>query len=189
MSFFCKTYNSLSCLPKCKYVPIFSMWNASPLPPSRKAISGPSLIVAGRLGKEGREKNVRQFTDGVQSVTSRSREFPFPGICHFIWWYRNRYRKNLVPEKSTGIGIGKIWYWKKVSEPVSEKLGTGKSIGTGTRKKINIKKGFVFLSNLVSWYSFIMCRIRFSEQVGTDQTRKWKSRNKTFTLNIMKMKN
>ena len=37
--------------------------------------------------------------------------------------------------------------------------------------------------------SMIMCRIRFSEQVGTDQTRKWKSRNKTFTLNIMKMKN
>ena len=26
---------------------------------------------------------------------------------------RNRYRKNLVPEKSLGTGIGKIWYWKK----------------------------------------------------------------------------
>ena len=50
--------------------------------------------------------------------------------------YRYRYRKNLVPEKSTGIGIGKIWYRKKVSEPVSEKFGTGKSIGTGTGKKL-----------------------------------------------------
>ena len=43
----------------------------------------------------------------------------------FFWWYRNRYRKNLVPEKSLGTGIGKIWYRKKVSEPVSEKFGTG----------------------------------------------------------------
>ena len=64
-------------------------------------------------------------------------DVPVPGIpgtgnFHFFWWYRNRYRKNLVPEKSTGIG--KIWYRKKVSEPVSEKFGTGKSIGTGTGK-------------------------------------------------------
>ena len=28
----------------------------------------------------------------------------------FFWWYRNWYRKNLVPEKSLGTGIGKIWY-------------------------------------------------------------------------------
>ena len=38
---------------------------------------------------------------------------------------------------------------EKVPLSVSEKFGTGKSIGTGTGKKINIKKGFVFLSNLV----------------------------------------
>ena len=68
-------------------------------------------------------------------------DVPVPGIpgtgnYNFFWWYRNRYRKNLVPEKSTGIGIGKIWYRKKVSEPVSEKFGTGKSIGTGTGKKL-----------------------------------------------------
>ena len=37
----------------------------------------------------------------------------------FFWWYRNRYRINLVPEKSFGTGIGQIWYQKKVSEPVS----------------------------------------------------------------------
>ena len=28
--------------------------------------------------------------------------------------------------KSLGTGIGQIWYRKKVSEPVSEKFGTGK---------------------------------------------------------------
>ena len=33
--------------------------------------------------------------------------------------------------KSLGTGIGKIWYWKKVSEPVSEKFGTEKSTGIG----------------------------------------------------------
>ena len=49
----------------------------------------------------------------------------------FFWWYRNRYRKNLVPEKSLGTGIGQIWYQKKVSEPVSEKFGTEKSTGIG----------------------------------------------------------
>ena len=26
----------------------------------------------------------------------------------FFWWYRNRYRKNLVPKKGTGIGIESI---------------------------------------------------------------------------------
>ena len=26
----------------------------------------------------------------------------------FFWWYRNRYRNKLVPEKSLGTGIGKI---------------------------------------------------------------------------------
>ena len=84
-----------------------------------------------------------------QSVTYRYREFPVPEIFIFLVVsepvsekfgtgkkYRYRYRKNLVPEKSTGIGIGKIWYRKKVSEPVSEKFGTGKSIGTGTGKKL-----------------------------------------------------
>ena len=45
----------------------------------------------------------------------------------FFWWYR----KNLVPEKSLGTGIGQIWYRKKVSEPVSEKFGTEKSTGIG----------------------------------------------------------
>ena len=32
----------------------------------------------------------------------------------------------MVPEKSLGTGIGKIWYRKKVSDPVSEKFSSGK---------------------------------------------------------------
>ena len=81
------------------------------------------------------------------SVTSRSREFPFPeffdffdgieifqnigvdlgpglvlfpGFLHFFVWYRNRYRKNFVP--------------KKVSELVSKKMSTEISLGIGLEK-------------------------------------------------------
>ena len=66
-------------------------------------------------------------------------DVPVPGIpgtgnFSFFWWYRNRYRKKMVPEKSPGTGIGEIWYRKNVSEPVSEKFGTGKSLGTGIGK-------------------------------------------------------
>ena len=43
---------------------------------------------------------------------------PEPGIFHI--------------SGGIGTGIGKIWYRKKVSEPVSEKFGTGKSLGTET---------------------------------------------------------
>ena len=52
-----------------------------------------------------------------QSVTYRYREFPVPGILNFVG--------------GIGTGIGKNWYRKKVSEPVSGKFGTGKSLGTG----------------------------------------------------------
>ena len=37
----------------------------------------------------------------------------------------------MVPEKSLGTGISKIWYQKKVSEPVSENFGTVKSTSIG----------------------------------------------------------
>ena len=46
-----------------------------------------------------------------QSVTHRYREFPVPGFFHFFG--------------GIGTGIGTNWYRKKVSEPVSEKFGTG----------------------------------------------------------------
>ena len=56
----------------------------------------------------------------LQSVTYRYREFPVPGIFHFFGGF--------------GTGIGTNWYQKKVSEPVSEKFGTGKSLATGIGK-------------------------------------------------------
>ena len=67
-----------------------------------------------------------------QSVTYRYREFsiflvvsePVSEQIGTGKKSRNRYRKNLVPEKSLGTGIGKIWYREKVSEPVSEKYDT-----------------------------------------------------------------
>ena len=75
-------------------------------------------------------------------------DVPVPGIpgtgnFSYFWWYRNRYRKKLVPEKSIGTGIGKIWYRKKVSEPVSEKFGTGKSTGIGIGKNLVPELNFV----------------------------------------------
>ena len=53
----------------------------------------------------------------------------------------------MVPEKSLGTGIGKIWYRKKVSEPVSENFGTVKSTGIGIvniwyRKKVSVSVSF-----------------------------------------------
>ena len=53
----------------------------------------------------------------------------------------------MVPEKSPGTGISKIWYRKKVSEPVSENFGTVKSTGIGIvniwyRKKVSVSVSF-----------------------------------------------
>ena len=74
----------------------------------------------------------------------------------FLWWYRNRYRKNLVPEKSLRTGIGQIWYRKKVSEPVSGKFGTVKSIGIGNenilyQKKVSVSVSFDILGAVTHW--------------------------------------
>ena len=70
----------------------------------------------------------------------------------FLWWYRNRYRKNLVPEKSLGTGIGQIWYRKKVSEPVSEKFGTEKELkifSTGKKYRYRYRPTFWVPSHTV----------------------------------------
>ena len=115
-----------------------------------------------------------------QSVTYRYREFPVPGIFHFFGgigtgigknWYRkkvsepvsekigtgkksrNRYRKNLVPEKSLGTGIGKIWYRKKSRNRYRKKFGTGKSTGIGIeniwyRKKVSVSVSFNILGTV-----------------------------------------
>ena len=63
---------------------------------------------------------------GIEKIYNGYRYRIGTGTGNFFLWYRNRYRKNFVPEKSLGTGIGKIWYRKKVSEPVSEKIVTGK---------------------------------------------------------------
>ena len=62
----------------------------------------------------------------------------------------------MVPKKSLRTGIGKIWYRKKVSEPVSEKFGTGKSTGIGIvniwyRKKVSIPVSFKILGTVILW--------------------------------------
>ena len=80
-------------------------------------------------------------------------DVPVPGIpgignFSFFWWYRNRYRKKLVPEKSLGTGIGKIWYRKKVSEPVSEKFSTGKKSRNRYRKNLVPEKVLELESNI-----------------------------------------
>ena len=71
--------------------------------------------------------------------------------------------KNLVPEKSLEnfsggcvIGIGKMWFRKKVSEPVSEKFGTGKSTGIGIeniwyRIKVSVSVSFKILGTVTHW--------------------------------------
>ena len=61
-----------------------------------------------------------------QSVTYRYREFPVPGIFHFFG--------------GIGTGIGKYWCRKKVSEPVSEKFGTGKKYRYRYRKYLVSEK-------------------------------------------------
>ena len=56
-------------------------------------------------------------------------DVPVPGIFLFF--------------SGIGTGIGKKWYRKKVSEPVSEKFGTKKS--TGYRKKVSVSVSFNIL--------------------------------------------
>ena len=76
-----------------------------------------------------------------------------PGIGNFsyFWWYRNRYRKKLVPEKSLGTGIGKIWYRKKVSEPVSEKFSTGKDFRRQNFGILKIYNGYRYRIGINSY--------------------------------------
>merc|ERR1712218_60093 len=76
----------------------------------------------------------------IQSVTYRYREFPVPGILIFFG--------------GIGTGIGKIWYRKKVSEPVSEKFGTGKRSRNRYRK--NLVPEQIFVAIFFEFGKFIM---------------------------------
>ena len=71
-------------------------------------------------------------------------DVPVPGIFHFLVVSepvsekigigkksRNRYRSNLVSEKSLGTGIGKNWYRKKYRYRYRKYLVPEKSIGIG----------------------------------------------------------
>ena len=60
----------------------------------------------------------------------------------------------MVPEKSLGTGIGKIWYRKKVPEPVSEKFGTGKRSRNRYRK--NLVPELIFVAKIFEFRRFIM---------------------------------
>ena len=107
------------------------------------AFSSKSVLVKKKVAKR---VGVSKRTVGrwvLEYLCEEEAEFdvPVPGIpgignFSYFWWYRNRYQKKLVPEKSLGTGIGKIWYRKKVSEPVSEKFSTGKKSQNRYRKNL-----------------------------------------------------
>ena len=50
-------------------------------------------------------------------------------------WKHEASEQNLVPKKSFGTGIGKKLSPKQVLEPISEKIGTGKSLRTSIKNK------------------------------------------------------
>ena len=65
-----------------------------------------------------------------QSVTSRSQEFPFPGLVNFFGRYWNR---KIWYQKILGTGLKKFGT-EKVSEPVSETNGNQKVSESGSEK-------------------------------------------------------
>ena len=60
----------------------------------------------------------------------------------------------MVPEKSLGTGIRKIWYRKKVPEPLSEKFGTGKRSRNRYRK--NLVPELIFVAKFFDFRRIIM---------------------------------
>ena len=75
------------------------------------------------------------------------------GILKIYNGYRYRNREFFIFSGGIGTGIGKIWYRKKVSEPVSEKFGTEKSTGIRIeniwyRKKVLVSVSFNILGTV-----------------------------------------
>ena len=58
-------------------------------------------------------------------MTFGYREFPVPGFVSFLLVVSEPVLEKIGTGKSLGTDIGKTWYEKKVSEPVSVKFGTG----------------------------------------------------------------
>ena len=79
-----------------KHVQSLSVGGASSLGPSFPLPTLLAGLTAAKLGKNFRESPA-----------------PVPGKFGPGKKYRSQYRKKLVPEKSTGTGIGKNWSWKK----------------------------------------------------------------------------
>ena len=73
----------------------------------------------------------------LQNVTYRHLEFPVPGFFNFFG--------------GIGTGIGPNWYRKKVSVPVSEKIGTGKKSQNRYRKNLVPEKS-LGTGNEKNWY-------------------------------------
>ena len=59
--------------------------------------------------------------------------------------FRNRYRKNLVSEKSLGTGIRKIWYRKKYRYRYRKYLVPEKSIGIGIIQHFGYRHTLVYI--------------------------------------------
>ena len=73
------------------------------------------------------------------------------GIQKISSGYRNWYREFLIFSDGIGTGMGKIWYRKKVSEPVSVKIGIGKKSRNRYRKNLVPKKSTgIGIENI--WY-------------------------------------
>ena len=100
-----------------KHVQSLSVGGASSLGPSFPLPTLLAGLTAAKLGKNFRESPA-----------------PVPGKFGPGKKYRSRYRKKLVPEKSTGTGIGKNWSRKKYRYRYWKKLVPEKSTGTGIGK-------------------------------------------------------
>ena len=84
--------------------------------------------------------------------------------------FQSRSRKNLVPEKSIGTGITKIWYRKKVSEPVSEKkIVTGTEFRCQNLRILKIHNGYRYrIGTGTGIFSFFLVASEpISEKIGT----------------------
>ena len=72
-------------------------------------------------------------------------------------------------EKSLGTGIGKIWYRKKVSEPVSEKFDTGTDFRRQNLEILKICNGYRYRIGISigNFSSFLVVSELVPEKIGT----------------------
>ena len=68
-----------------------------------------------------------------QSMTSRSREFPFPGILHFFLMVSERESKKFGTKKSPGTGLEDFLVPKKSQNWSRKNLVLKKNIGTSLK--------------------------------------------------------